>query len=120
MAGAPIPHPQLADLPSELVAHILSFLDDRSLARVVPSCRCFRDSLAPRLWASKLQQKFPHSSWEACSAPCATLASLTELHETTWQAARAQGTAPADRGGHSCVGLRGGCGPRPQAPRHRP
>ena len=98
----------LTDLPPELVAQVLGLLDDRSLALVVPTCRAFRDSLMPRLWVSRLRQRFPHSSWDSCGAPCRTLACLSLLHKTAWEGARAQGAPPADRGGHSCVPLRGG------------
>lgn len=112
-SGSPAPKIQqqpllLTDLPPELVAQVLGLLDDRSLALVVPTCRCFRDSLMPRLWVSRLQQRFPHSSWDSCGAPCTTLACLSLLHKTAWEGARAQGAPPADRGGHSCVALRGG------------
>ena len=96
------------DLPPELVGKVLGLLDDRSLARVVPACRCFRDSLTPRLWVTRLQSRFPHSSWDSCGAPCTTLACLSLLRKTAWEGVRAQGMPPADRGGHSCVGLRGG------------
>jgi hypothetical protein len=112
-SGSPAPKIQqlpllLTDLPPELVAQVLGLLDDRSLALVVPACRCFRDSLMPSLWVSRLQQRFPHSSWDSCGAPCTTLACLSLLHKTAWAGARAQGAPPADRGGHSCVALRGG------------
>ena len=79
----------LTDLPPELVAQVLGLLDDRSLALVVPTCRAFRDSLMPRLWVSRLRQRFPHSSWDSCGAPCRTLACLSLLHKTAWEGARA-------------------------------
>ena len=100
---------RMTDLPAELIAHTLHFLDDESLATAVPTCRAFRESLSPSLWRTRLRCRFPHSSWVSCGAPCATLAALGSLRKTAWQeATRADGKPPSDRGGHSCVGLRGG------------